>query len=381
MIHLDFFTGIAGFALAAKWVGWKTLITCDIDKFASNVVSRHFPDVVQFADIKKLTYTKIDETLKKRFGDGWRDDDIIITGGFPCQPVSVAGDRKGTDDHRFLWPEMFRLITETKPTWVVAENVTGILSMVQPGQETLMDDIPSLFREDHYKTILKERFILDRICEDLEGAGYSVQPIVIPACAVGAPHKRERVWIIAHSDSSDARAEGVRQGGEDTVHGSKAATDTNIHDARRCGYGETKCEARESQGEQEEREWLRPIFERVSSKRTTSDTEITGFKTCATGQGKVESRRGDCGTWETNYWKQFPTVSPIYVRDDGLSDRLVRYIRDSSDGTLTEKEIDKIASDTIKRVRIQGIITAGNAIVPQIALEIFKVIENQYETK
>ena len=160
MTHLDLFSGIGGFALAAKWAGIETVAFCEIDDFACKVLNKNFPDVPVHRDIRELDgslYAGID----------------LITGGYPCQPFSTAGKRKGADDPRHLWPEMFRVIRQARPTWAVCENVEGHITNG-----------------------------LDSVCDDLEEEGYEVRAVVIPACAVESPHIRNRVWIIAHTISN-----------------------------------------------------------------------------------------------------------------------------------------------------------------------------------
>ena len=171
MNHIDLFSGIGGFALAANWVGWDTIAFCEIDPFCQKVLKKHWPDVPIFDDIKTLT---ADEIKEKTGWDG--SEPTIISGGFPCQPYSTAGKRKGNADDRVLWLEMFRVIREVKPAWVVAENVRGLLS-------------------------IEGGMVFEQVCADLEGEGYEVQPFIIPACAVNAPHRRDRVWIIAHANN------------------------------------------------------------------------------------------------------------------------------------------------------------------------------------
>lgn len=161
MKMLDLFSGIGGFHLAAEWV-WgnelEVVAHCEIAKFPQKVLKKHWPDVPIIADIKNLK------------GDEFGTIDLV-TGGFPCQPYSVAGKRKGAADDRALWPEMYRIITEARPKWIVAENVPGIINME-----------------------------LDDVLSALEDAAYAWQTFIIPACGVGAPHKRDRVWIIAHNE-------------------------------------------------------------------------------------------------------------------------------------------------------------------------------------
>lgn len=157
MKHLDLFSGIGGFALAARWAGYETVAFCEIDEFPRKVLEKNFPGVHIHNDIRELDgseYARVD----------------LITGGYPCQPFSTAGKRKGTDDPRHLWPEMLRVIKQARPIWVVCENVEGHITNG-----------------------------LDSVCNDMEAEGYKVQSFVIPACAIGAPHIRNRVWIIAHT--------------------------------------------------------------------------------------------------------------------------------------------------------------------------------------
>lgn len=163
MRHLDLFSGIGGFALAAEWV-WGDVehIFCDNERYPQSVLRAQWPGATIYDDIKTLqghTTGAVD----------------LITGGFPCQPFSKAGEQRGTEDDRHLWPEMLRVIREVSPRWVLAENVDGILT--------------------HDGGV-----VFELVCSDLESAGYSVQPFVIPAAAVGAYHRRDRVWFVAHAD-------------------------------------------------------------------------------------------------------------------------------------------------------------------------------------
>ena len=196
--HASLFSGIGGAELAASWIGWTNVFHCEIQEFQRKVLEYWFPNSISYEDITKTDFTK------------WRGHIDVLTGGFPCQPFSVAGKRKGAEDNRYLWGEMLRAIRQIQPTWVVGENVNGILSMVQPCNAVKVGRTDDLFEENYiYRT--EQQFTIDVICEDLEHAGYSVQPIVIPACAIGAPHRRDRVWIVAHR--TDARAEILQQGG------------------------------------------------------------------------------------------------------------------------------------------------------------------------
>lgn len=160
MIHLDLFSGIGGFAYAADQV-WDDVehIFCDNNKFCQQVIDKHWKGSKIYDDIRDIKEESAD----------------IVTGGFPCQPFSQAGKRRGTEDDRHLWPEMYRVIKLTKPRWVVAENVPGLIN-------------------------IQEGVVFEQVCADLEAEGYEVQPFIIPAVAVNAPHKRDRLWIIAHAE-------------------------------------------------------------------------------------------------------------------------------------------------------------------------------------
>lgn len=180
MNHASLFSGIGGFDLAAREVGWNNVFQCEIDPFCQSVLKYYFPKTVLYEDIKRTDFTS------------WKGKIDVLTGGFPCQPFSVAGQRKGADDNRYLWPEMLRVIRETRPLWVIGENVAGITNMVQPGSETDVETKGNQDEENYKETILEQEYIINTICDDIEREGYSVQPIIIPACGVGAPHKRYR---------------------------------------------------------------------------------------------------------------------------------------------------------------------------------------------
>lgn len=278
---LDLFSGIGGFSLAARWTGAiETVAFVEIDPFCQKVLRKHWPSVPIISDIREVTGERIREivadTIDKGLfggcggsdrngerlqegqqewnitrgavtrcdeespadteGNGWgtrgtesegqqggastRNGHIdILTGGFPCQPFSCAGKRKGTDDNRYLWPEMLRVIREVRPTWVVAENVSGLLTI---GDGVVFEDC----------------------CTDLEKEGYEVQPFIIPACAVNAPHRRDRVWIVAHAHSQRERTglgEVPQEDGkvpEWHHHAESEQPDRHAHDAQLSGHGE-----------------------------------------------------------------------------------------------------------------------------------------------
>lgn len=168
-------------------LGWDNLFHCEINPFGRAVLDYWYPNAKSYEDITTTDFSE------------WRGRVTVLTGGFPCQPFSYAGQRRGAQDDRYLWPYMFRCIDQVQPDWVVAENVAGITTMVEQGKVSPMAHQASLFDEDNgvQRYRLRETFTLERICQDLEGHGYEVQPVLIPACAVGAPHRRDRVFIVA----------------------------------------------------------------------------------------------------------------------------------------------------------------------------------------
>ena len=177
--HLDLFSGIGGFSLGLEATGgFETVAFCDIEEFPRKVLQKHWPGVKQYEDIKELNYEKLKT-------DGLLPIDII-TGGYPCQPFSVAGRKKGEKDPRHLWPEYFRLIKELRPTWVIGENVSGHIKLG-----------------------------LDTVIKDLESEDYSVRPFSISASSIGANHQRERIWIVANTNSSGNKGKKSRSIGKE----------------------------------------------------------------------------------------------------------------------------------------------------------------------
>ena len=231
MNHASLFSGIGGAEVAASMMGWQNLFHCEIQEFPRKVLQYWFPNSESYEDITKTDFTK------------WHGKVDVLTGGFPCQPFSLAGRRKGADDNRYLWPQMLRAIRQIHPTWVVGENVAGIKTMVESCQVTQMGRTDHLF-EENYLYREESRFTLDKICADLEAEGYSVQPLVIPACAIGAPHRRDRVWIIAHR--SGQRAETVQQEGQDGICSARPSTHTQCDGHSPQGHGNQRARAKKS---------------------------------------------------------------------------------------------------------------------------------------
>ena len=189
MTHASLFSGIGGPEVAAAMLGWDNAFHCEINPFGRKVLEYWFPDSVSYEDITQTDFTQ------------WRGKIDVLTGGFPCQPFSYAGKRGGREDERYLWPEMCRAIQEIRPTWVVGENVAGITTMVEGGILTKVGEETTLFQEDNivYGYEFEQSFTIERICKDFEAIGYEVQPILIPAAACGAPHRRDRVFFLAYN--------------------------------------------------------------------------------------------------------------------------------------------------------------------------------------
>ena len=343
MNHASLFSGIGGAEIAAEWMGWENLFHCEINPFGRKVLEYWYPNSISYEDITKTDFTE------------WRGKIDVLTAGFPCQPFSVAGSRKGADDDRYLWPQVVRVVRETRPAWVVGENVAGILSMVQPGTEVEVGGASSLFGEgDSQRVSLRQGYVIETVCRDLEREGYEVQPFVIPACAVGAPHRRDRVWIIAHR--ADAGAETMQCGRENGVHAAGTSPDTDSDRQR---------ERKNQPVAVPEREGTSDIG--VGCKDgTAADTERIGRNEGNHDNGKPEkTQQAGCGEQQPcgtdcpqDRWRGFPTQSPVCSRNDGFPGGL--------DGI------------TFSKWRAESIKAYGNAVVPQVAYEIFRAIEKTY---
>jgi DNA (cytosine-5)-methyltransferase 1 len=275
--HLDLFSGIGGFALAAGWAGFETVGFCDNEPYAQAVLKKHWPNVQMHGDIKTLD------------GTAYRGV-TLLTGGFPCQPFSCAGKQRGKDDDRYLWPQMLRVIQEARPAWIVGENVTGIIGLA-----------------------------LDQVCSDLEACGYEVEPIIIPACGVDAPHRRNRVWVVA-------------------------------------GGGMWPTPRTPSGGPDNSAKRLRP-----SGHRGT--TNLLGAVLADNYKVPIKSTETS-----RNYEKDWPKSNDEFVDRCGSTHRG----QGLQANWATEPSVGRVANGVSNRVdRIKGL---GNAIVPQVAYQIIKGI-------
>lgn len=375
------FNGIGGFALAAHWMGWSNVMHCEIDPFCNKVMNYHFPNSYQHEDIRTTDFTI------------WRGKLDLITGGFPCQPYSTAGKRKGKEDDRHLWPQMLRAIREIQPGWIVGENVRGL-------------------------TNWNGGLVFDEVQADLEAEGYEVLPFLLPAAGVNAPHRRDRIWFVAHSNylrinqqvESEKQPRGAEIGatGKTTCSETIANTIGNGHQ-RANGFGKDRCEKETGEGEEqreernkENRERLWPdVGGNVAAGVTTnpnsgqrcegglhskgSETTTGHACTCDTRDAAAgitadsnnidrRSRTGREDGEKANYscgdWQDFPTQPPICSGNDGLSIGLADWPVPSKSGTRILK-----GKQAYGRWRKESIKALGNAIVPQVVYQIFKAIE------
>jgi DNA (cytosine-5)-methyltransferase 1 len=299
MRHGSLFSGIGGFDLASEWMGWENVFHCEWNEFGKKVLNYYWPKAISYHDI-----TKTDFSIHRGTID-------ILTGGFPCQPYSSAGKRLGKEDERHLWPEMLRTIREIQPTWVVGENVRGL-------------------------TNWNGGLVFDEVQADLEAEGYEVTPFLLPACAVNAPHRRDRIWFVAYSRKLrlEQCENSTKMGGGQKEISKKRSEFTLQLEAngKISNVTDSNCIGQEWEREQRS----------IDKQRK-----------------RREKRFRELGNNEFSRWKKFPISSPICDGNDGISNRL--------DGI------------TFSKWRQESIKAGGNAIVPQVVYQIFKAIEQYNE--
>lgn len=314
--HLGLFEGIGGFSLAAHWMGWKTLAWCEWNEFGQKILKHHFPNAEGFGDITKTDFTKYANKID------------ILTGGFPCQPYSLAGKRKGKEDERHLWPEMLRAIREIQPPYVVGENVFGLINW-------------------------NGGMVFNEVQADLEAEGYEVWPYVLPACAINAPHRRDRVWFIAYNKHNRNRR-------REQQPKSKQKTDRAFKRTNTCNALQndtnTNCDGCDQCNGNNEKYTSKGRFDALNDfNEATMHTNGSSKQGKHIGQTREGKFNGPDSRDGFNNFQNFPTQSPICGGDDGLP-----------------TELDGI---TFSKWRNESIKAFGNAIVPQVAYEIFKSLE------
>ena len=304
LTHLSLFSGIGGLDLAAEMAGFRTVGQCEWADYPTKVLEKHWPDVPRWRDIRTLTGESFYEKTGLRTVD-------VISGGFPCQPFSVAGKRRGKEDDRYLWPEMLRVISELRPAWVVGENVAGIVNMA-----------------------------LDQAYADLENEGYAVQAIIIPACAVDAPHRRDRCAIVAwNSNSRDRDAWAEREVEKrENAEPARICADVSNSDQIRCDlrgssgqgvYGDTPCDETDPGSEDvaysDSNRLEKPGMQGLSEKQGVPVAD-SGRRAAQPGLGGVDdglSAWMDRGMSAPGYWMPEPDGVPrITQKREHRSDRL-----------------------------------------------------------
>lgn len=404
MKHATLFSGIGAPELAAYWLGWENVFHCEINPFCRQVIEYWFNSSISYEDITKTNFER------------WKGSVDVLSGGFPCQPFSVAGRRKGAEDDRYLWPEFKRVIREVNPRWVIGENVGGITSMVQPGKETDLENKETSWQKGDKEVLLEQEFVIETICRDLEREGYSVQPLIIPACAVGAPHRRDRVWFIAHHDSlgfQEERAQRFSEGNNGICEESSSPDSYHSPALRESGGNERKGEKKGisernqvQQSDKPDSVWTSTYS--ASSGQFNWSSSWEGGQVYPDGNGQIQKdqsqwpeqecrtsenisfaeytysvgleggnypnagevpicgapERDTCNVWN---WEDFPTQSPLCGRDDGFSDLL--------DLNSVFKGVGYTRGTVFNRWRTEAIKAYGNAMVPQVIYQIYKHID------
>lgn len=307
MNHASLFSGAGGFDIASELMGWKNKLYCEIKPELRHVLNYYWPNARAYSDIKTADFTE------------WNGLIDVLTGGFPCQPYSLAGKRKGKYDERHLWPYMLSAIRSIRPRWVLGENVYGIVNW-------------------------DGGLVFDEVCDDLEKEGYHVQTYIIPAAGVGAPHRRYRAFFVAYSGSVNCNLS-VQQWRQDKKKSDdfdgkgKEGFVANSNGQRR---NESKCNK--------------------SSKQFNKNGEKRGIDANPNSTRRQEQHIAKITSWEryrsrlfAGYWTNFPSESPVFGGNDGIP-----------------PELDGLTLAAWRRISLEAF---GNAVVPQVILPFFKAIE------
>jgi DNA (cytosine-5)-methyltransferase 1 len=376
--HGSLFSGIGGFDFAAEQIGWENVFHCEWNPFGQKILKYYWPKAISYEDIKKTDFSI------------HRGQIDILTGGFPCQPYSTAGKRKGKEDDRHLWPEMLRAIREIQPSYVVGENVRGL-------------------------TNWNGGMVFDEVQSNLEAEGFEVLPFLLPACAVNAPHRRDRIWFIAYSERNGhngrlqskerqqpcsrrqtrcvitppfsfrliANTESNRNRGglfgmekengsiwKPKEHG-KDNNEPGNNGEKRNDSNPDRASTKHSiqargdmpPGSSTKRCFAHPYSEGLSER-------ISGRFGCVQQSERTFSWSESSRTYPAVGWREFPTQSPVCNGDDGLSFRL------DTSPLFKGKRKPNIKYKAYNHWRNESIKGGGNAIVPRLALQIFKVIND-----
>jgi DNA (cytosine-5)-methyltransferase 1 len=367
--HASLFSGIGAAEIAAEMLGWENISHCEINPFGRKVLEYWFPNSHSYEDITKTDFSQ------------YRGQIDVLSGGFPCQPFSYAGKRGGENDDRYLWQEMLRVVDQVRPMWVIGENVNGITTMVESYSVIEMGCESSLFNEGNgvHRYRAEQTFTIERVCRDLESKGYSVQPMLVPACAVGAPHRRDRIFILAYNVADSDSGNDLRETGEyeGESREERLSQRNEVRKPResshvRCEIEGVSSDTYSNRGG-EIYKYLQSEFtngaEFICDGRIRNVTD-SGSKGL---EGKNKSRSKEGGEWvyiwrdiagcyrkdslvPRNRWKGFPTISPVHRGNDGFP-----------------FDVDNLTIPFAKW-RTESLKAYGNAIVPQVIYQIMKCI-------